>query len=76
MMQALELAGSIDDQGELKLEKKLMGHRQSKVKVIPLFEDDEPGKEYFYSIANNPSFEFLNEPEEDIYSNNDGIPIQ
>jgi hypothetical protein len=50
--------------------------RNQKVRVIILLsESDEiDDKTWLYAIQ-NPAFDFLNEPEEDIYSNQDGNPI-
>ena len=36
--------------------------------------DDEESL-YLKSISNNPAFDFLNDPAEDIYSLTDGMPI-
>lgn len=38
-------------------------------------EGDISEKEWLYSAANDPSFDFLKEPEEDIYSLTDGKPF-
>lgn len=49
----------------------------SKVRVIILFDEDEEAEEpiWLRAGAANPSFEFLNEPEEDVYTAADGKPF-
>ena len=36
---------------------------------------DEGEQQWLYSISKSPLFDFLNEPKEDIYSLNDGEPV-
>ncbi|KPQ43202.1 MAG: hypothetical protein MPEBLZ_02237, partial [Candidatus Methanoperedens nitroreducens] len=49
----------------------------AKVRVIILLaeEGDINEKEWLYAAAKDPSFDFLKEPEEDIYSLTDGKPF-
>ncbi len=74
-MQAFETTAQIDDLGNLKLLSPLR-LRNQKVRVIILLpeSDDIDDKIWLQSIQ-NPAFDFLNEPEEDIYSIQDGNPI-
>ena len=75
-MQALEVIGNIDKDGFLKIEKPL-AVKNRKVKVIILFPDDDVLDDSLWlkALANNPSLDFLNEPEEDIYTPQHGKPF-
>jgi hypothetical protein len=77
-MKALETTGRIEKSGVLKLDKPLAISSKQKVRVIILYaEEDEIGEnEWLTSINNNPSFAFLNDKKEDIYSLADGKPIK
>ena len=79
-MQAIELEAEIDYNGFLKIEKPLLFIKNRNVKLIVLIADeiDELANEQLWvkSIANNPVFDFLNDPAEDIYSLTDGQPFE
>jgi len=73
-MKAIEINSKTDKHGHLRINYPL-NKKNSKVRVIILLiEDDESEEEklWMQSISNNPSFDFLKEPEEDIYSLDDG----
>ncbi len=74
-MQAIETTGQVDQSGNLKLLAPLK-LRNQKVRVIILLQepDDIEDKTWLYATQ-NPAFDFLNEPGEDIYSLQDGNPI-
>ena len=76
-MQALEVIGNIDKDGFLKLEKPLL-LKNRKVKIIILVPDDDMLDDSLWlrALAKNPALDFLNEPEEDIYTSSDGKPFQ
>jgi hypothetical protein len=74
-MRAIELSSKTDVSGFLKIEYKL-NKSNSNVRVIILF-DEEPNdpdeeKLWLMSISKNPAFDYLKEPEENIYSLQDG----
>lgn len=77
-MKAIELKAKTDDSGNLKLDIPLE-RKNRQVKILILFKEDDELLDdenlWLYSNSNNPSLYFLNEPEEDIYSLNDGEPI-
>ncbi len=75
-MQAIETTAEIDQSGNLKLLTPLR-LRNQKVRVIILLPegDDIDDKSWLLAIQ-NPAFDFLNEPEEDIYTIQDGNPIK
>ena len=77
-MKAIEIKAKTDDTGNLKLDIPLIG-KNRQVKVLILFnEEDELHDDenlWLYANSNNPSFDFLNEPEEDVYTLNEGEAI-
>ena len=77
-MKAIEINTRTDKSGNLRLVYPL-NKKDSVVRVIILLEEQneelEEEKRWLYSIQNNPAFDFLNDPDEDIYSQTDGEPI-
>jgi hypothetical protein len=77
-MKAIEIKAKTDNTGNLKLDIPLE-RKNRQVKILILFKEDDELLDdenlWLYSNSNNPSFDFLNEPAEDIYSLNDGEPI-
>ncbi|MDX5346549.1 MAG: hypothetical protein LPJ89_06285 [Hymenobacteraceae bacterium] len=76
-MKAIETTGKIDNKGNLHLNKPL-GLREKQVKVIILVseENDEADEKlWLTAINNNPSFDFLADEKEDIYTLKDGKPF-
>ena len=71
-MQALELQTVADDNGALKIQLSQQ-FKNRKFKVILLALDDE--EEWLSSLQKNPSFGFLNDEGEDIYTLKDGKPL-
>jgi len=55
------------------------GRRGGRVRAIVLIPEEEHKEisqsEWLYAAATNPAFEFLKEPEEDIYTLADGRPF-
>ncbi len=76
-VKAIETTGTIDAQHRLLLDEPLPVAGPTKVRVIILLpeEEDIDEKEWLYAAANNPVFDFLKEPEEDIYTSEDGRPF-
>lgn len=73
---AIELTATIDARRRLVLDAPLPLAGPTRVRVIILPEDVEiDEKEWLHSAAVNQSFDFLNEPEEDIYTLGDGKPF-
>ncbi|MBC8485476.1 MAG: hypothetical protein H8D45_05490 [Bacteroidetes bacterium] len=76
-MKAIETIGEIDKKGFLRIDRPLKT-RDKRVKVIILMSEDDAFKDettWLSAISGNPAFDFLNEPEEDIYSTKDGKPF-
>ena len=76
-LKALEVVGTIDEQRRLQLDEPLPIVGPSRVRVIILIPDetDIDEKEWLQAGASNPAFDFLKEPEEDIYTLADGKPF-
>lgn len=74
---ALEVTGTIDEQRQLHLDEPLPIVGPSGVRIIILIpeETDISETEWLRSTASNSAFDFLKEPEEDIYTLADGKPF-
>ncbi|MBI9037751.1 MAG: hypothetical protein JEY97_06420 [Bacteroidales bacterium] len=77
-MRAIEIASKTDARGHLKIDCQL-DSLDSNVRVIILLDDNIPDQDeeklWMSSISKNPAFDFLNDPSEDVYSINDGVPF-
>lgn len=73
-LKAIEVGGTIDEQRRLQLDELLPIVGPSRVRVIILIpnEVDIDEKAWFQAAASNPAFDFLKDPEEDIYTIADG----
>lgn len=74
---AIEITGTVDAYRHLVLDDALPIKGPRKVRVIILFpeEEDIDESEWLQAASKNPAFAFLEDPEEDIYTINDGIPF-
>jgi hypothetical protein len=73
-------AGTTSAKGELLLDEPLPQNQPSRVQIVILFPespelDDIKPAQWNKTVANNPSFAFLHDPEEDIYTLEDGIAV-
>jgi hypothetical protein len=77
-MTAIEMTGRIDEHRQLQLDNPLPVSGPMRVRVIVLYpiQDEEDETEWLQAAARNPAFEFLKDPEEDIYSLTDGEPFR
>ena len=77
-MKAIEINSRTDNFGHLKFDFPI-NKKDKEVRVIILVNDDEPDSDdeklWLQSISNNSAFEFLKDKDEDIYSLNDGEPL-
>jgi hypothetical protein len=80
-MKAIKTTGKIDKAGVLHLDAPLEPTERS-VKVIVLIPEeadrsdaDREEQEWLAGISPNSAFDFLRDPQEDIYSANDGKPF-
>jgi len=75
-LQAVELIGTIDEKGQLHLDAPISEVGQGRVRVILIPEEAEIGEnEWLKAAASNPAFDFLKDPDEDIYTLDDGKPF-
>ena len=76
-MRAIETTGILNTQGQIQLDHPLPQDKVSRVRVILLMPEEEDLNEQTWlgAISTNPSFAFLNDPEEDIYTLEDGKPV-
>lgn len=74
---AIETTGTIDAERQLVLDKPLPVVGPTRVRVIILLpaEADIDEMEWLRAAMANPVFDFLKEPEEDIYTLDDGKPF-
>ena len=74
-LQVIELIGTIDEKGQLHLDAPISAVGQGRVRVILIPEEAEIGEnEWLKAAASNPAFDFLKDPDEDIYTLDDGQP--
>lgn len=78
LMRAIEISSKTDRAGLLTLNYRLR-KADAKVRVILLLEDEDNGDEdemlRMKAASVNPSFDFLNDPAEDIYTLAHGEPL-
>jgi hypothetical protein len=79
-MTAIEMTGTVDENHQLQLDGTLPITGPKRVRVIvlsPLTEnpDDLSEIEWLRASLTNPAFEYLRDPEEDIYTIDDGKPF-
>ena len=77
-VQALETTGNIDRNGELHLDEPVNSLPAGRVRVILLLPDsaESEDEEWLQAEATNPAFDFLKDPEEDIYTAADCRPFR
>lgn len=77
LMRAIETTATIDDSRHLLLDAPLPEQANGRVRVIILFADDSEisEQEWLRAAMSSPSFAFLKESKEDIYTINDGKPF-
>jgi hypothetical protein len=75
-MTAVEMTGMVDKDRQLRLDGPvpIVGPKQVRVLVLALEEDEEEIL-WFREAANSEAFAFLHDSEEDLYSLEDGKPI-
>jgi len=76
-MKAIEIKSKTDQSGKLNIAYKLNIPNQ-RVRVLILIEADdekEEEKNWLRYVSQNPAFDFLQEAGENIYSINDGVPV-
>jgi hypothetical protein len=77
MLTAIETTGTIERNGRIVIDETFPVNAPTPVRVIVLFPESEDfsENEWLQAAAKNEAFDFLNEPDEDIYSLADGKPL-
>jgi hypothetical protein len=73
---AIETSGTVNESHQLQLDEILPIPGPKRVRVIVLYSpvDEWDEKEWLHAAALSPAFDFLKDPEEDIYKMTDGKP--
>ncbi|MBI5471989.1 MAG: hypothetical protein HY961_06550 [Ignavibacteriae bacterium] len=76
-LRAIEVSGTLEEGKDLHLDAPIDMTGSRRVRAIILVPDQEEidEMEWARAASKSPAFEFLNDPEEDIYSMNDGKPF-
>ena len=76
-MNAIEMTGTVDENSQLILDGTLpiSGPKRVRVLVLTPMDDEIDEILWLQAASRNPSFAFLTDPEEDIYSLTDGKPF-
>jgi hypothetical protein len=75
-MRTIETTGILNTQGQLQLDHPIPQEKARFVRVILLMPEEELNEQtWLNAVSNNPSFAFLHDPEEDIYTLKDGLPV-
>ena len=77
MLTAIETTGTIEQSGRITIDETFSVNAPTSVRVIVLFPESEDlnESEWLQAASTNEAFDFLNDPEEDIYSVADGKPL-
>lgn len=77
MLTAIETTGIIERNGRIVIDETFSVNAPTFVRVIVLFpeSDDLNESEWLQAASKNEVFDFLNDPDEDIYSLTDGKPL-
>jgi hypothetical protein len=73
---AIEMSGTVNESRQLQLDDLLPIPGPKRVRVIVLYSpvDEWDEKEWLHTATLSPAFDFLKDPEEDIYTLTDGKP--
>ena len=75
-MKAIEVVGTIDEQRRVRLDEPLPPGVAGRVRLLILIGDEEPSDhDMMRAAVQGRSFDFLNAPGEDIYTLEDGKPL-
>lgn len=77
MLTAIETMGTINANHQIELDEKLPNNTPRRVRVIVLFNEDADieEKEWMQAASGNEVFDFLDDRSEDIYTLEDGKPL-
>lgn len=77
MLTAIETTGTIEQSGKIVIDEIFTVNAPTSVRVIMLFPESEDlnEQELMQAASNNEAFDFLSDPDEDIYTLTDGKPL-
>lgn len=78
MLTAIETTGTIEQNGKIVIDETFSVNAPTSVRVIVLFPEAEDinENEWMKAASNNEAFDFLHGAQEDIYSVEDGKPLE
>ena len=79
MLTAIETTGTVKANHQIVLDEELPSNAPSRVRVIVLFDEDTTDfgeREWLQAASRNSVFDFLKDDAEDIYTLEDGKPLQ
>lgn len=71
-MKAIEITGSIDEQGIVELDQPLAALKPIRFQGILLFPDQDDAQEWSLAALKTSAIDLLSDPDEDIYTLEDG----
>ena len=75
-MRSIEVLGTIEDGDRVRLDKPVPAAVGDRVRLIILVGEDEPNEqEWLRAATQTGAFDFLKDPEEDLYTLRDGKPF-
>ncbi|MDX2231984.1 MAG: hypothetical protein NW220_20280 [Leptolyngbyaceae cyanobacterium bins.349] len=74
-MKAIEITGSINEQGNVELDQPLTAAKAIRFRGILLFPEPDEAQEWSLATLKTSAVDLLSDPEEDIYTLEDGKPI-
>lgn len=75
-MKAIEIKAKTDKNGNLSISEKLnFSNKEVRVLILVEEEEDIDEKSWLKALSKNPSFDFLAEAEQDIYTSKHGKPF-
>ncbi|MBC7973281.1 MAG: hypothetical protein H7Z11_24670 [Verrucomicrobia bacterium] len=74
-MKAIEVTGNINEQGNVELDQPLTATKPTRFRGILLFPELDESQEWSLVALNASTSALLSDPEEDIYTLEDGKPI-
>ncbi len=79
MLTAIETTGTINAKHQIELDEDLPSNAPNRVRVIVLFDensDDFSEKEWMKTASGNEVFDFLEDEDENVYTLEDGKPLE
>ena len=77
-LSAIELNGTVISENQIQIDEPLPVDVSKRVRLILLYSSDDEidEKEWLQAASKNSAFDLLNDPDEDIYTLEDGKPLE